>query len=302
MSFNPEGDGNCQFAAIAHCLNQIGIFRSHETLRKEITKYLQEHPIGNDGTPLELFTAQPWNQYLASMTQTGTYGDHITLQAVANLYLVRIKIISTLGSEAEVIIAPQNGLPITTIVLGHMAENHGIHYLCLQQDVDSDLEIYTANKHGLEDASPEESLEENMLEGQDKGEKNSSSEKDTDNVGIKSDYDKDEHNKEHQNDEQTAYSESIVNQCTDYFSLLPNEIVDYIIRLVLSGLTRRTIISTYSTLHNVCSRFRRIVKAYIYVLPQIHFDANMYAGYHSVISVLRKYDLRVKNWLAAHFQ
>ena len=37
--YNPPGDGNCQFAALAHQLNALGIFRSPETMREEIVTY-----------------------------------------------------------------------------------------------------------------------------------------------------------------------------------------------------------------------------------------------------------------------
>ena len=50
--YNPPGDGNCQFAALAHHLNALGIFRSPETIREEIVAYLDNNPVDNDGFPL----------------------------------------------------------------------------------------------------------------------------------------------------------------------------------------------------------------------------------------------------------
>ena len=44
ISFNPAGDGNCQFAAIAHALQDVGIYRSNETLRREVVQYLSDNP------------------------------------------------------------------------------------------------------------------------------------------------------------------------------------------------------------------------------------------------------------------
>ncbi|KAJ7391203.1 hypothetical protein OS493_019334 [Desmophyllum pertusum] len=67
----------------------IGVFRSVETLRKEIVSFLESHPNSPDGTPLELFTGTPWSQYLRLMARTGTYGDHLTLQAAADVTLQR---------------------------------------------------------------------------------------------------------------------------------------------------------------------------------------------------------------------
>jgi len=38
VSYNPPGNGNCQFATVAHHLLNIGILRSPETLRDEVCK------------------------------------------------------------------------------------------------------------------------------------------------------------------------------------------------------------------------------------------------------------------------
>ena len=44
ISFNPAGDGNCQFAAVAHAFQDVGIYRSNETLRREVVQYLSDNP------------------------------------------------------------------------------------------------------------------------------------------------------------------------------------------------------------------------------------------------------------------
>ena len=129
--FNPPGDGNCQFSALAHLFQTVGVFRSEESLRREIVRYLTENPNTQDEFPIELFAGIPWPQYLASMAQNGTYGDHITLQAVANLYNVELVIISTLGPDARTVISPEFSTPFATLVLGHFAEDQGIHYVSL---------------------------------------------------------------------------------------------------------------------------------------------------------------------------
>lgn len=52
IMFNPPGDGSCQFSVLAHQLNSIGIYRSPKSLRDEIMRYLEAHPVDNDGFPL----------------------------------------------------------------------------------------------------------------------------------------------------------------------------------------------------------------------------------------------------------
>ena len=64
ISFDPPKDGNCQFSAVFHELMKMGIFRSAETLRKEIVLFLESNPNSADGTPLEFFSGVPWTQYL----------------------------------------------------------------------------------------------------------------------------------------------------------------------------------------------------------------------------------------------
>ena len=89
ISFDPPKDGNCQFAAICKLLNSIGIHRSNHTMREDIAA----------GTPLQNFTDLPWPTYLSSMSQNGTFGDHITLQAASNLYNVAFHVLSYLGTK-----------------------------------------------------------------------------------------------------------------------------------------------------------------------------------------------------------
>lgn len=52
--FNPPGDGSCQFAALAHQLSFLGIYRSPETVRAEIVQYLRSYSLDNDGVPMFL--------------------------------------------------------------------------------------------------------------------------------------------------------------------------------------------------------------------------------------------------------
>ena len=120
--FNPDGNGDCQFSAIAHHLTSIGIFRSERTIRDEICQYSEQNAIDTDGFLLELFVGVLWSQYLSSMALNGTYGDQLTLQAASNLYLMQLTTVSSLGADAMVHIFPQHSPPVASFALGLFSE------------------------------------------------------------------------------------------------------------------------------------------------------------------------------------
>lgn len=134
ISYDPPKDGNCQFSSLCHELSKIGIYRSPDTLRKELVAYLSNYPNAADGFPLELFVGLPWDQYLASMSNDGTYGDHLTLQAAANMFLIQINVYSSLGPSATQTISPMDGNPVAAFSIGHFAEGAGEHYVCLRDE------------------------------------------------------------------------------------------------------------------------------------------------------------------------
>ena len=136
ISFDPLKDGNCQFAAICKLLNSIGIHRSNHTMREDIVKYLNNNPTAADGTPLQNFTDLPWPTYLSSMSQNGTFGDHITLQAASNLYNIAFHVLSCNGPGYETTVSPVAANPIFTFTSGNFAEDDGEHYVSLTDESD----------------------------------------------------------------------------------------------------------------------------------------------------------------------
>ena len=61
ISYDPPGDGNCQFSVICESLRSVGIDRSEETAREEIVEYLENHP------HLQNFTTVAWPTYIETM-------------------------------------------------------------------------------------------------------------------------------------------------------------------------------------------------------------------------------------------
>lgn len=49
IKYNPPGDGFCQFAAVAHQLSALGLFRSPETMCEEIVSYLENNAVDDKG-------------------------------------------------------------------------------------------------------------------------------------------------------------------------------------------------------------------------------------------------------------
>ena len=66
VEYNPPGDGSCQFATLAYQLSALGIFRSAETMRREIVGYLEKNAVDNEGFPLLEFLPEftSWEEYL----------------------------------------------------------------------------------------------------------------------------------------------------------------------------------------------------------------------------------------------
>ena len=176
---NPPGDGNCQFGALCFWLNRLSIHRSTETVREEIIKYLTNNPNNSEGMPLELFVATPWTEYLHSMAMNGTYGDQITLQAAADLYNIEIVVVSTLGPDATAVISPSSSIPTARVQLGHYAENHGEHYICVDGRVLLEEEQQEKKANGeVEEVEDDEQDERAEEEVEDDGEDSLSTQED----------------------------------------------------------------------------------------------------------------------------
>ena len=69
----------------------------------------------------------PFNDYIHKMSKDGTYGDEITLRAIAEIFNNEISVISTLGRGVSVMIKPEESIPLTRITIGHFAEGQGLH-------------------------------------------------------------------------------------------------------------------------------------------------------------------------------
>ena len=131
VRLNPEPNGDCQFVAIADQLSQMGVYRSENTLRQEIVRYIVERPCINDGSSISNFVDRcDLESYLDAMSRAGTYGDHITLQICTDIFHIQFIVLSSLGPDATSLISSTGRYDetIPTLYLAHLQEGRGEHF------------------------------------------------------------------------------------------------------------------------------------------------------------------------------
>lgn len=128
ITLNPTSYGNCQFDALACQLNSLGLFRTGDQLRHSAILHLRE----NRNLYVDFFRNDNYfDLYLNHMSDSTTYGDHFTLQAIARIFCLQILVISKLGQGHHRIVSDTGrfdpDLPIITV--GHYPEGLGEHYV-----------------------------------------------------------------------------------------------------------------------------------------------------------------------------
>ncbi|XP_066288313.1 uncharacterized protein [Branchiostoma lanceolatum] len=127
-------DGNCFFWAINDQLQRDALRKEgaktmyQGDIREAVTCYIKDHPKTTNGESIVAFTAErSLDEYLAKMSQNGSWADHIYVQAIADFLKRTIHIVSTSGGEdgcficVEPIGGESEGTPL---LLGHYAERH----------------------------------------------------------------------------------------------------------------------------------------------------------------------------------
>ncbi|KAK3226544.1 hypothetical protein Dsin_006406 [Dipteronia sinensis] len=111
------GDGNCQFRALSDQL--YGTPDHHKVLRRQVVNQLKSHREKYEGyVPME------YGDYLKNMSKTGEWGDHVTLQAAADLSGVKIIVITSFKDTGYIEILPNVENSKGVICLSFWAEVH----------------------------------------------------------------------------------------------------------------------------------------------------------------------------------
>ncbi|CAL8470675.1 g10217 [Coccomyxa elongata] len=96
-----KGDGNCQFRALSDQLYRSPGY--YDQLRRAAVEQLRSHP--EQYAP---YVAGDWEDYLRLMAKSGTWGDHLTLQAIADRFGVKMYIVTSYR-EGDIIEINPNG-------------------------------------------------------------------------------------------------------------------------------------------------------------------------------------------------
>uniref|UniRef100_A0A1J3JRK5 ubiquitinyl hydrolase 1 n=1 Tax=Noccaea caerulescens TaxID=107243 RepID=A0A1J3JRK5_NOCCA len=111
------GDGNCQFRALADQLYKTA--DRHKHVRRQIVKQLKSRPDSYEG-----YVPMDFSEYLKKMSRSGEWGDHVTLQAAADAYRVKIVVLTSFKNTCYIEILPTCQESKGVIFLSFWAEVH----------------------------------------------------------------------------------------------------------------------------------------------------------------------------------
>ncbi|KMZ74170.1 OTU-like cysteine protease family protein, putative, expressed [Zostera marina] len=112
-----EGDGNCQFRALSDQFYRTT--NHHRFVRQEVVKQLKSQPDIYEG-----YVPMAYTDYLKKISKNGEWGDHVTLQAAADSYGVKIFVITSFKDTCYIEILPNVEKSKRVIFLSFWAEVH----------------------------------------------------------------------------------------------------------------------------------------------------------------------------------
>lgn len=112
-----QGDGNCQFRALSDQLYRSA--EHHKAVRERVALQLKTHPRKYEG-----YVPMAYGDYMKKMSKTGEWGDHVTLQAAADSYGVKIFVLTSFRDTCYVEILPEILKSERVICLSFWAEVH----------------------------------------------------------------------------------------------------------------------------------------------------------------------------------
>ncbi|KAL4625895.1 hypothetical protein ACB092_05G058300 [Castanea dentata] len=108
-----KGDGNCQFRALADQL--YGDPDLHAFVREQLKSQLELY---------QNYVPMSYSDYLEKMSKEGEWGDHVTLQAAADQFGVKIFLITSFKDTCYIEILPHVQKSKRVLMLSFWAETH----------------------------------------------------------------------------------------------------------------------------------------------------------------------------------
>ncbi|CAN0825666.1 OVARIAN TUMOR DOMAIN-containing deubiquitinating enzyme 9 [Linum grandiflorum] len=112
-----QGDGNCQFRALSDQLYRSSDY--HKFVRQQVVDQLRSHSDIYEG-----YVPMPYGDYLNNISKSGEWGDHVTLQAAADSYGVKIFVLTSFKDTCYIEIIPHVEKSKRIIFLSFWAEVH----------------------------------------------------------------------------------------------------------------------------------------------------------------------------------
>ncbi|XP_004502073.1 OVARIAN TUMOR DOMAIN-containing deubiquitinating enzyme 11 isoform X2 [Cicer arietinum] len=112
-----EGDGNCQFRALADQLFHNPEYHKH--VRRQVIKQLKNHK-----TLYEAYVPMEYKSYIKKMKKSGEWGDHVTLQAAADRFEAKICLVTSFRDTCYIEILPTKKNPKRELWLSFWSEVH----------------------------------------------------------------------------------------------------------------------------------------------------------------------------------
>ncbi|CAI9759757.1 unnamed protein product [Fraxinus pennsylvanica] len=112
-----SGDGNCQFRSLSDQIYRTQ--EHHEFVREQVVNQLKSHR-----ELYENYVPMAYVGYLQKIKKTGEWGDHVTLQAAADSYGVKIFVITSFKDTCYIEILPHTKKSNRIIFLSFWAEVH----------------------------------------------------------------------------------------------------------------------------------------------------------------------------------
>eukprot|EP00249_Psilotum_nudum_P016478 c25844_g1_i1 orf=403-837(+) len=134
-----DGDGNCQFRAFSDQLYHTS--DHHQIVREHVVEQLKSHPDLYEG-----YVPMTYSEYLDKMAKSGEWGDHVTLQAAADIFGVRICLLTSYRDTCFVEILPKQPRSKRAIFLSFWAE---VHYNSIypEEDIHSSFGLKKKKSH-----------------------------------------------------------------------------------------------------------------------------------------------------------